>query len=72
MDHLLEWEEFGDNKKMPHGNFINKKVYRDGSSIIWEVWAQDSDGVSLMQYNSSRNSSKRIKWEVFLKNWKVK
>ena len=48
-----------------------KKVRRKGSKVIWEVWHEDKDIVSLMQYNRTRPNARLVKRSVFNKYWEI-
>lgn len=48
---------------------MGKKVRRKGSKTVWEVWAEDKDTISVMNYSSYRSMSRIIKRKTFEKDW---
>ena len=52
-----------------YDSLIGKKCKRKGSTVIWEIWAADSDGIQIMNYSQYKNMSRCVKVDTFKRNW---
>jgi len=48
---------------------MGKLIKRKGSKVIWEIWAEDKDSVSVMQHNRVRPMSRIITRANLDKYW---
>lgn len=46
-----------------------KFIKRKGSDVIWEVYGRDEDNIHIMQYSSSKTSSRTVTNQNFEKYW---
>ena len=69
------WDNIVDYKtiKNPENNSSKydrrKIIRRKGSKTTWEIWAQDEDEIAVMGFNTDRVMSRRIKREIFERDW---
>ena len=46
-----------------------KFIKRKGSEVVWEVYGRDENNIYIMEYSSSKTSSRTVTNENFEKYW---